>query len=409
MFKKAIAKRGAKPNNNNNTPKQQPQQVLEEDSKNEAFSINNNNNNYDDGYTESADAIKFEEKTVEEEFETKDSNELKTRKPRKREEASGWDAHHDLARETFAKKREKHQKINELRILEEKEKKRRRKQMREEISELEEVVFGNETLKEKLELRAEDDDLFGNKKGATITSAGFAQLPGELAPAWRDEDDNEDREAAQRRVFTQLKQASWATLPDKASEEEVDVNEISRSTKNIVVTKGRLPKGFIDVIPLRGRMNGLKSVKSVNFHPNAQLVMAGCASRQIKIVQIDGDKNPVVQNINVPEINLHTAAFTPSGDQILVTGRKPYFYVLDVERGTSNKIKIAGTTERSFELFDISPDNKTIAFAGHNGYIRLVSNDSKRWISDLKMNGTVETLQFSADANYLYSSGGNQS
>ena len=58
-----------------------------------------------------------------------------------------------------------------------------------------------------------------------------------------------------------------------------------------------------------------------------------------------------------------------------------------------------------FEGFKVSPDNSLIVFLGKDGYMPLVSNRTKQWIGDLKMNGTVKSIVFTPDSKHLLSSG----
>ena len=62
---------------------------------------------------------------------------------------------------------------------------------------------------------------------------------------------------------------------------------------------------------------------------------------------------------------------------------------------------------RSLETFRVSVDGRTLAIIGNDGRIVLVSNESKRMICSLKMNGSARCAAFSHDNHYLYSSGGN--
>lgn len=56
----------------------------------------------------------------------------------------------------------------------------------------------------------------------------------------------------------------------------------------------------------------------------------------------------------------------------------------------------------------ISPDNKYLVFLGKDGYIVIVSNKTKQWIGNMKMNGHVTTATFSRDGRFLYTGGGTQ-
>jgi U3 small nucleolar RNA-associated protein 18 len=67
---------------------------------------------------------------------------------------------------------------------------------------------------------------------------------------------------------------------------------------------------------------------------------------------------------------------------------------------------LTGREEKSLESFEISPDSRTIAFVGNEGYILLISAKTKQLIGTLKMNGSVRSLAFADGGNQLLSSGG---
>lgn len=110
--------------------------------------------------------------------------------------------------------------------------------------------------------------------------------------------------------------------------------------------------------------------------------------------------------MHLKDTPIYSAQFHTSGDQIIVTGRRPHIYIYDVQSGKVEKSPgIWGRDERSWETFVISPCGRYIAFLGANGNIVLVSYLTKQWIADLRMNGRVTCVSWSADGNYLYSSG----
>lgn len=67
--------------------------------------------------------------------------------------------------------------------------------------------------------------------------------------------------------------------------------------------------------------------------------------------------------------------------------------------------KIMGRQEKSLEKCFPSPDGRTIAFLGNDGYVILVDAHTKHWIADLKMNGSVRALTFTPDGEYIIGSG----
>ena len=67
--------------------------------------------------------------------------------------------------------------------------------------------------------------------------------------------------------------------------------------------------------------------------------------------------------------------------------------------------RIIGREEKSLEKFSVSPDGRTIAFIGNDGYIILVDAHTKHWIADLKMNGSARAVTFTPDGEFIIGSG----
>jgi U3 small nucleolar RNA-associated protein 18 len=90
-----------------------------------------------------------------------------------------------------------------------------------------------------------------------------------------------------------------------------------------------------------------------------------------------------------------------------MSGRRPFFYVYDAASGGVERVhaRMFGRKERSLEKFAVSPDGGVIAFIGNDGYIILMDGKTRRWIGDLKMNGSVRAVAFSMDGEYVVGSG----
>lgn len=148
-------------------------------------------------------------------------------------------------------------------------------------------------------------------------------------------------------------------------------------------------------------------VNSVQFHKNAQLLLIGGLDRTLKFFQVDGKKNEMIQSIFLEDCPIRKAAFLPDGSQAIISGRRKFAYSFDLVKAHVDKIgPLTGRDEKSLEAFEVSPDSKTIAFLGNEGYILLVSTKTKELIGTLKMNGTVRSIAFTNDGQQLLSSGG---
>lgn len=69
--------------------------------------------------------------------------------------------------------------------------------------------------------------------------------------------------------------------------------------------------------------------------------------------------------------------------------------------------EIQGRREKSLEKCFVTPDSQYIVFTGQNGNLIVVSNKTKQWVANLKMNGTARAVSFVPDDPHrLLSSGG---
>ncbi|MCO5594176.1 hypothetical protein L7F22_048200 [Adiantum nelumboides] len=190
-----------------------------------------------------------------------------------------------------------------------------------------------------------------------------------------------------------------------------DVLHALRSADELVVkNKGKLPSGLLGVSRLRDANADEPSnavIHSVQFHRNAQILLTAGYDKRLRFFQIDGKRNPKVQSIFLDDYPVLKAAFVPDGSRVIASGRRRFYYVYDMNAGTVEKMEpLFGREEKSLESFEISPDGKTIAFLGNEGYILLTSSKSRQLVGTLKMNGSVRALSFAKEGHELLSLGG---
>lgn len=197
--------------------------------------------------------------------------------------------------------------------------------------------------------------------------------------------------------------------PDYENAEGVD--DILRTNEELVVkSSGKLLPGLLEYSKLidanaEDPSNG--PINSVQFHRNAQLLLTAGLDKKVRFFQIDGRRNTKIQSLFLDDCPVRKASFLPDGSQVIISGRRKFFYSFDLVKAKVDKIgPLVGREERSLEFFEVSPDSGTVAFVGNEGYILLVSTKTKELIGTLKMNGTVRSLAFADDGRQLLSSGG---
>ena len=108
----------------------------------------------------------------------------------------------------------------------------------------------------------------------------------------------------------------------------------------------------------------------------------------------------------VPKLPIYSASFLGTTGNVVVSGRRPFFYIYNAVAGKLDHVpRIVGREEKSLERCVASPDGRTLAFCGNDGYIILFDAHNKHWIADLKMNGSVRAITFTPDGGQIIASG----
>ncbi|SYW78164.1 related to UTP18 - possible U3 snoRNP protein involved in maturation of pre-18S rRNA [Ustilago bromivora] len=109
---------------------------------------------------------------------------------------------------------------------------------------------------------------------------------------------------------------------------------------------GKLKAGEIELDRLRNANDAqnvnaiaaeesLPGIEMVRFHPSprASVLMTASRDRRVRLFQIDGKTNPLVQTIHVPDLPIQHASFHPSGSSALISGLRPFLYAYDLQAG----------------------------------------------------------------------------
>ncbi len=204
----------------------------------------------------------------------------------------------------------------------------------------------------------------------------------------------------------------WARLDeDEQTEEGEDADESAAPL--LASTTRKLPPQILQVVrcpDANQKDPNQAAVQAVHFHPGSDpdrpLLLTAGLDKTLRFFQVGSEGSDKIHGIHFPKLPIYSAQFLGDTGNVVVSGRRSFFYMYDAAAGKLDLVpRIMGREEKSLEKFAASPDGKTIAFIGNDGYIILVDVKSKQWIADLKMNGSARALTFTPNNEFLLASG----
>ncbi|KAJ0058568.1 hypothetical protein NL108_017069 [Boleophthalmus pectinirostris] len=291
----------------------------------------------------------------------------------------------------------------------------------------------------RLDESDDDDDEAGEK-----SHDEEEQQPPIKRPAWIDEDDETEEQVdvthrfrrdlvkggetslsksdLQQRMKERFQRAmggtpAWAKIDPKQNKKKKQVQDsdsdededLTRKTGTFTRTSENLPKGIIKMkkcLDANSSRSSSDSLTSVQFHPNAQVVMTTGLDQSLCLFQVDGESNPLVQSIFLEKFPVFRARFSSDGFTVLATSfRNKLFYLYHMMEGKVTPVSgVRGLTERRVKEFSMCPVGDTVLLTGTRGYLHLLSLKTNEIVRSMKLDGEVSSVAFSSDGDKVFSS-----
>merc|ERR1712228_593346 len=147
-----------------------------------------------------------------------------------------------------------------------------------------------------------------------------------------------------------------------------------------------------------------KSVISVcSFHKNGKILMIGGLDKTLSLYSTEGQNNELLKKIFISDLPIRCAHFSSDGSEIIMTGRRHFFYIFNLINFKLQRInKLIGRDERSWEYFEVSPNNLHIVFVGVRGVLIIVSAQTRKPIKTLQISQQIAMIKFDKNGNFLY-------
>ncbi|KAJ0000908.1 hypothetical protein NQD34_005928 [Periophthalmus magnuspinnatus] len=316
---------------------------------------------------------------------------------------------------------------------------------------LEELVFGNEEqLLDQLGQEKEDPEavlgLDESSEDDERSCDEDEQQPPNKRAAWVDEDDETEEQVdlthrfrrdlvkggesslsksdLQQRMKERFQRAmggtpAWAKIDPKqekkkkrkpAEDSDSDEDEdLTRKTGTFTRTSENLPKGILKMkkcLDANSARGSSDSLTSVQFHPNAQVVMTTGIDQSLSLFQVDGQLNPLVQSIFLENFPVFKARFSSDGLTVIATSFKnKLFYLYHMMEGKVTPVSgVRGLNEARVKEFSVCPVGDAVLLTGTRGYLHLLSLKTNEIVRSLKLNGDVSSVAFSFDGDRVFSS-----
>eukprot|EP00041_Stephanoeca_diplocostata_P030879 m.944704 g.944704 ORF g.944704 m.944704 type:complete len:382 (-) comp23843_c0_seq41:3968-5113(-) len=123
---------------------------------------------------------------------------------------------------------------------------------------------------------------------------------------------------------------------DSSAESDGDSDsdsEVTATSSKMLARSRQLPLEVLDCTRVRDANTAALSksaVQAVGFHPTATAMFTAGLDKTLRLFQVDGKVNSLLQSVFFPDLPINSAMFTKQGAEIALSGRRKFFYIYDL-------------------------------------------------------------------------------
>lgn len=122
------------------------------------------------------------------------------------------------------------------------------------------------------------------------------------------------------------------------SDDEIHVSleGILQDTTSLIGHDADLPPNIIDVkrcTDANDKAPSQATIQSVKFHSSGEIVMTASMDKMLRFFRVDGETNPKLSGIHLPNFPIHSASFIGNSGRVVVSSRRPHYYIYDTVSG----------------------------------------------------------------------------
>lgn len=161
-----------------------------------------------------------------------------------------------------------------------------------------------------------------------------------------------------------------------------------------------------------GQRKGSSAIEALQFHPNSELLLTAGRDKTLRLFAVDGEENPKVASYHFKRFPILGAAFTPTGDQVLMTSTTSQIWGLDVSSGEPFEVRSIASDKSALRCLAMGPSpqqvsglksSKMYSVLGDHGAISICDINSKHTIRTLRMSSPGVALLFAPHQDTIYS------